>query len=252
MVRMADASNNSFKRQLMVRSKLIIQQQKSPAWYLGWGLVAVLLLTISFILGNYLSIESQRKMEARLQSLQNQLVEYEQAYDKVSKELVMQKQSSKVDELSSQKLLDDIKALKKRQKTQQEELKFYRNIMAPELSQQGLTIADFKLFNQKEDNAVKFKLVLTQAGKQEQFIKGNVTLTVTGQLNGQAVSYSFRELGTFQAKDFQFQFRYFQNIEGVIQLPEGVIAQKVSILAKTTGLAKNQTNETQFDWTLSD
>lgn len=228
--------------------RLVIKQQKSPVWAVFWGLLAVILLMGCFYLGRYLAIDEREQLQQQTAWLQQKLDEYQQAYQKANENLVMQTQSAKVDDQSNQQLVDTIKQLRDTQMQLEAELQFYRNIMAPELAQEGLTIADFELTQSEQPQLSQFKLVLTQAGRQEQFIKGVVELKLDGELNGKAKTFLFSELGTFQAKHFQFQFRYFQNIEGEITLPDGFIAQQVTIKARTQGLRKNQISEKKVDW----
>ena len=206
------------------------------------------MLGISFYFGRYLAIDEREEALERAAWLESKLNEYQQAYQKANQELVMQTQSAKVDNQSQQQLLQTVKALQDTQKELEAELKFYRNIMAPELDQQGLTIAKLELNKSQENKVTRFKLVLTQAGKQEQFLKGTVELEVAGEEAGKAKVYPFRELGAFQNKDFQFQFRYFQNIEGEIALPNGFVAESINVRARTSGLRKNQSTEKQFQW----
>ena len=232
----------------MAGPKLVITEQKSSVWYVGWILIVSILLGISFYFGRYLAIDEREEALERSAWLESKLNEYQQAYQKANQELVMQTQSAKVDNQSQQQLLQTVKALQDTQKELEAELKFYRNIMAPELDQQGLTIANLELANNQENKLTRFKLVLTQAGKQEQFLKGVVELEVSGEEAGKEKVYPFRELGAFQNKDFQFQFRYFQNIEGEIALPNGFVAESINVRAKTSGLRKNQSAEKQFQW----
>ncbi|TQV85281.1 DUF6776 family protein [Aliikangiella coralliicola] len=234
----------------MSEPQLIITQKKSLFWYFAWGVLTVFLLYLSFYGGRYLAIEEQQETIEKAAWLEQKLAEYQQAYQKANEDLVMQTQSAKVDTQSNQQLVDSVKQLQETQRQLEAELKFYRNIMAPELEQEGLTIAEFELSKLNQGETPRFKLVLTQAGRQEQFLKGEVELKLHGQLNGSPTVYEFRELGTFLPKHFQFQFRYFQNIEGNIALPEGFIAQHVTIQAKTKGLRKNQTAEKQIDWNI--
>jgi len=228
--------------------KLVIKQQKSPLWGIMWSVFAVILLSSCFYLGRYLAIDERQQLIEQTIWLQSKLDEYQHAYQKANESLVMQTQSAKVDDQSSQQLVDSIKQLRDTQLQLEAELQFYRNIMAPELAKEGLTIADFELLDSKVPDSSRFKLVLTQAGKQEQFIKGKVELKLTGVLNGEQKTFAFSELGTFQAKHFQFQFRYFQNIEGEIVLPQGFTAEQVTISAKTQGLRKNQAAEKKVNW----
>lgn len=234
----------------MVKQNLIVQYEKTPLWYGGCAAALIVLLFLSFYIGRYWAISEGQKAVEQVKILQNKLDEYQKAYQKASQDLVMQVQHAKVDNLSSQELIDTIKQLEVTQNQLQSELKFYRNIMAPELSKEGLTIENFETDNGSSKNKSKFKLVLTQAGKQDQFLKGEVELKIEGTNieTGLPVVYAFNDLGSFQAKDFQFKFRYFQNIEGEITLPKDFIPEKVNILAKTKGLKKNQTAQKQADW----
>ena len=228
--------------------KLVIKQQISPLKLGLWAVLAVILLLGCFFLGRYLAVDERQQLIAQTVWLQEKLDEYQQAYQEANESLVMQTQSSKVDDQSSQQLIDSIKQLRDTQMQLEAELQFYRNIMAPELSKEGLTIADFELLDSQSSDSSRFKLVLTQAGRQEQFIKGKVELKLEGLLNGEPKTFAFSELGTFQAKHFQFQFRYFQNIEGEIVLPQGFTAEQVTISARTQGLRKNQTTEKKVNW----
>jgi len=230
--------------------KLIIKQQKSALWGVFWGLISVGLLSISFFIGRFLAVDERQQLLDKSSWLEQQLAQSQLAYQKVNENLVMQTQSAMVDDQSNQQLVDNIKKLQNTQVKLEEELKFYRGIMAPELANEGLTIANFELKQINGSELPRFKLVLTQAGKQEQFLKGSVEMNLNGMLNGQPTSFKFSELGTFQAKHFQFQFRYFQNIEGEIELPQGFIAQTISIRARTQGLRKNQTTEKQIAWNI--
>ncbi|MCW8877100.1 MAG: hypothetical protein OQJ89_15435 [Kangiellaceae bacterium] len=230
--------------------QLIIKQKKTAIWYAGWGTVVIGLLAISFYIGRYIAVKEREETLQRAAWLEQKLKEYQQAYQKANEDLVMQTQSAKVDNKSNQQLVETVKQLQDTQRELEAELSFYRNIMAPELAKEGLTIADLELSKLNQQSPIHFKLMLTQAGKQEQFLKGEVILKVAGTLDGNQKVYQFRELGAFQSKDFQFQFRYFQNIEGAIVLPTGFVAQQVTVTAKTRGLRKNQSAEKQFEWNI--
>ncbi|WP_196138605.1 DUF6776 family protein [Aliikangiella sp. G2MR2-5] len=232
----------------MVGPELVIRERKSFAWYLGVFIFAALLIFGSFYFGRFLAIKERQEMLEKTAWLEQKVEEYQLAYQEANQALVMQTQSAQVDLQSTQQLMETVKQLQETQKDLEEELKFYRKIMAPEKDQQGLTIAEFALTPGQSSRNAQFKLVLTQAGKQEQYLKGGVSLVVKGQEKGAPKEYPFRELGAFQAKDFEFQFRYFQNMEGEIALPEGFIAEQVLIKARTRGLGKNQSAEKQFAW----
>ncbi|MGX5172971.1 DUF6776 family protein [Aliikangiella sp. IMCC44653] len=234
----------------MSQSRLIITQQKTPLWYCGWGVLAAALLVASYFLGRLVNHESERQALEKVIWLENELDKFQSAYQQANQDLIMQAQTAKVDNQSNQQLVETVKQMQQTQLSLESELSFYRKIMAPELDQEGLTIADFQVTASNQKESFNYKLVLTQAGKQDQFLKGRVSLVLHGKLAGETKAYQFRELGTFQSKDFQFQFRYFQNLEGEIAIPADFIAEKVEIEAKTSGLRKNQSAQYQFIWNI--
>jgi uncharacterized membrane-anchored protein YhcB (DUF1043 family) len=234
----------------MAQPKLVIQQQKPPIWFMLWGLVVVAALALCFYIGRYISVGEREEAVQRSKELQTQLDTYQEAYNKANQELVTQPQHAKVDSLSNKQLIETIKQLQEKQAKLSQELAFYRGIMAPELAQKGLSIAEFDIRKGKKERVFWFKLVLTQASRQEQFLKGSTRLIVKGKSakTGKFVSHNFNDLGSFDEKHFKFTFRYFQNIEGEVRLPKGFVAEKVSIVAKTKGLRKEQVAERDFDW----
>jgi len=232
----------------MNHSNLVVKKQKSRLWYITTGISLLFLFIGAFVVGRYLALADLNTTKASLASYQQELIKTQRELDNVTESLVMQKQSSQVDNLSNQELVNSVKGMQQTQKELEEELIFYRKIMAPEMEKEGLAIDSLKISKTDKSNEYHFKTSLIQAGKQTQFIKGRVSLKLIGVLNGVDKEYAFRELGTFNAKHFQFQFRYFQNIEGIISLPDGFKAQKVSAIAQTSGLRKNQKVDKQINW----
>ncbi len=227
---------------------LVIKQQKSKPWYVGVGALAVLLLLLTFLAGRYLAIEDLSKTKVSLAQVKSELADTQDALNSLNERLVMQAQSAQVDNLSNQELINSVKSLQQNNKKLIEELTFYRKIMAPELDKDGLVIDSIKLFPSDGSNEYQITTTLIQAGKQLQFLKGSIMIKVVGELDGQMKEFDIRELGTFKAKDFQFQFKYFQNIQGTIELPSGFNPKQIKVNAQTKGLRKNQRANLQVSW----
>ena len=231
-----------------MHSNLVIKQQKSKPWYVGVGSAAALLLTVTFLLGRFLAISDLTETKEKLQLAEAGLAETRGALDSVSESLVMQKQSAQVDSLSSAELINSVKALQQTNNDLEAELVFYRKIMAPELDKDGLTVDSIRVSKTDQQRNYHFHATLIQAGKQSQFLKGNVIMKLQGELNGQNKEYDIRELGTFKSKHFQFQFKYFQNIQGFVELPAGFEVKTMTVAANTKGLRKNQKANKQINW----
>lgn len=232
----------------MIHTNLIIKPRKSRLWYATAGFSLLFLLVAIYVTGRYLSLADLASTKEELAISQIRLIETQSALDRASESLVMQKQSSRVDNQSNQELVNNVKNMQQMQNDLEEELKFYRKIMAPERNQEGLTIDAMKISRTDRVDEFHFRLTLIQAGKQSQFLKGDIIIRLSGLLNGKNTEYDFRELGTFKAKHFQFQFKYFQNIQGFINLPTGFEVRKLIVAAQTKGRRKNQKAEKQMAW----
>lgn len=232
----------------MTHSNLIIKPQKSRLWYTTAGFSLSLLFVVIYVTGRYLSLADLASTKEELAVSQERLAVTQRALDRASESLVMQKQSSQVDNQSNQELVNSVKNMQQVQNDLEEELKFYRKIMAPERDQEGLAIDALDVSRTDKADEFHFRLTLIQAGKQSQFLKGDIILRLSGLLNGKNTEYDFRELGTFKVKHFEFQFKYFQNIQGFINLPSGFEAKKLTVAAQTKGRRKNQKAEKQMIW----
>ncbi|MCF6193976.1 MAG: hypothetical protein L3J46_06550 [Kangiellaceae bacterium] len=232
----------------MSQSNLVIKQQKSQLWYVSVGLLMLLTLVGVFIVGRYLALSDLSSTKLHLQEALNELSKSKLAKEELNEKLVMQHQSSQIDSQSSKQLVNNVKELQQAQNDLESELAFYRRIMSPEQEKDGLNVDEFQISSSDIPQNFHFRLTLIQAGKQSRYLKGSVVIQVEGLLNGKKTEYDVRELGTFESKQLNFQFKYFQNIQGLIQLPGGFIAHKVSISAKTKGRGKKYNIERQFDW----
>ncbi len=241
----------------MSNPKLIVTEQKSNIWYISIALGCLVIIVSVYSFGRFLAIKELLKTKQSLSETNATLDETQTAYKQVSESLVLEKQSMLVESLSNQDLIESIKTLKLEQKSLQEELRFYRNIMAPEKDAKGLNIDQLVITKMDSEGRFNFRLTMIQAQRQAQFLKGSVEITLFGQSkkigqdkNNQPnqLSYQFRELGTFKTTDFKFQFKYFQNIQGFIQLPKDFMPQRLVAIAKTKGLRRNQTAKFETVW----
>lgn len=99
-----------------------------------------------------------------------------------------------------------------------EELAFYRRIMAPADGEAGLRIQAFEVTDHSEANSYRLKLVLVQSPQRGGKAKGQVDLSLKGVLDGRDRDLSLQELS---AEPLQFEFLYFQELDLDVTLPEG-------------------------------
>ena len=130
------------------------------------------------------------------------------------------------------------------------ELRFYRSLMTGDEVPDRLDIAEFELMRRLEGPGVRFRLLLVQPADPGAEISGRVEIRVFGERDGQRAVLSGRDLGLDQ-KDMPFHFRYFQDLSGEIELPEGFAPEGVEVIARMAGSGGLELQR-RFGWQLQE
>lgn len=128
----------------------------------------------------------------------------------------------------------------------EQELQFYQSIVSPEDRVPGLRIQRFQVLPQSASR-VLLRLVLVQALRQEERVDGAIGITVTGEQDGEQAVLTLAELTGDEAVDLPFSFRYFQDIEQELTLPEGFEPDSVQIELQPSGRGADPLRET-YNW----
>jgi len=134
---------------------------------------------------------------------------------------------------------------------QRDAIAFYRGIVSPADGNKGLRVQDLKLTRGKNEREYNIRLVLVQALKHDRKVSGNVNLTIEGDLDGVEKTFSYAELLPEDSESaWAFSFRYFQDFNRQVVLPDGFTPQrvKVEVQSKTRSISSI---EESFAWTTS-
>lgn len=114
-----------------------------------------------------------------------------------------------------------------RQQELERELSFYRSIMAPEYSVDGVAINSLELQPKLPPQQYHLKLILTQLKKRKQQLKGYAEVVFKGIKAGKQVALPLASLDNGAKLDFSF--RYFQVLETDVSLPEAFELQQIAV-----------------------
>jgi len=134
---------------------------------------------------------------------------------------------------------------------QTNEIAFYRGIVSPEDGVAGLRVQDLRLTRTGTERAYMVRLVLVQSLKHDRTVSGDIGLTVEGVQDGNDVSYPYSQLlGDEAESSWPFKFRYFQDFDREIVLPDGFTPEniKIEVRSKTRSISSI---EESFSWTTS-
>ena len=128
-----------------------------------------------------------------------------------------------------------------------EELEFYHGIVGSADEVRGLQIRNFKLTKDESSQSFRYRLILTQFVRGNRYISGNVSLSVSGVHNGLEKSLSQEDFVQQGSDDMKFRFKYFQELQGEIVLPDGFVPLKITL--DITPLDKSHKPiEQTFNW----
>jgi hypothetical protein len=136
-------------------------------------------------------------------------------------------------------LQDEVLALK-------EEVAFYRGIVSAG-KEKGLKIQTFVVDKETTPGAYRFQLVLTQHLKRVKMISGTVKLNVANEQNSRPTSLLLSDMSGKQANSLDFEFKFFQRIEGRFTLPDGFNPDRLQIQVVSKG-KKPASVEKSFEW----
>ena len=112
----------------------------------------------------------------------------------------------------------------------EEELLFYRNVMSPSKSKRSVEIKKIQLTAVSE-NEFKYKLQLIQNGRHDVVARGRVEISVEGVgADNKTIRLAMASILTEKSKKKKkFGFKYFQNFEGGIRIPDDFVPTFVYI-----------------------
>jgi hypothetical protein len=113
---------------------------------------------------------------------------------------------------------------------QKDAIAFYRGIVSPADGNKGLRVQDLKLIRGSAEREYDIRLVLVQAMQHDRKVSGNVNLTIEGDQDGVDTTYSYSQLLPDEGNpEWAFSFRYFQDFDRRVILPDGFTPHRVNI-----------------------
>jgi len=152
------------------------------------------------------------------------LEEKRQAEQKVD----MLEQTGEVDARAYAKVNEHLKSLQKEIVDLNEEVTFYRDIVS-DSGGSSVTIKQFGIRATEDAGNFRFQLVLTRGTRNDKVVKGTVKLAIDGDVKGRKQRLRPTDLGMTKAAGLDYQFKYFQRLEGWFSLPENFIPQRVIV-----------------------
>jgi hypothetical protein len=109
-----------------------------------------------------------------------------------------------------------------------QDLSFYRGLVQPD-SVIHVKVQQMQILPETAPGQFHLKFVLMQTGKPDKMVAGNAAITIDGLLQGKPSSLSFGQVAPNRRVSLAYSFRYFQDYDEPILLPQGFEPTRVGV-----------------------
>ncbi len=234
------------------KTRLVVKSHSPMRSRLNWAIALLMMLGaiwLSFEYGRMQAGFFLLEVVETENGLRQEIADLTETSTSLRQQVAVIETSRSIDEEAYTQVEERLVELQQKLADQQKDLTFYRGIMAPESQAEGLQIKEMNLLQLAEERIFRLHLVLMQAVNHSRIVSGRVRLSIDGVQDGKSVTLDLSQLGRpgAQVEPIVFSFRYFQEFERELALPEGFVAERVNlepVPSRRPSLAVRKS----FDW----
>lgn len=212
------------------------------------AMVAFSFLTYEYGMGEGLTLQVEVVKEKDL--IKTQLAEATKSVDRMRQEIASLKLGGEVDSRATEEVRQTVEALQDEIALLNEEIMFYKGVMVPNAEDKGLRIERLSIEDTPDPNKFRYSLLLTQIVDKHDYVQGGVEIALVGREGDFDLQLSLSDMSQAEKDIIGFRFRYFQNINGELNLPIGFEPRELVIVARSSG-RNSQRLEKKFSWQLN-
>lgn len=226
---------------------LVIKPRYSPRIKLLLAISAtVVLLAAAGWIYNYglnMAGFERQSAEQTQHNLQGETRKLKDENQEMRESLARAQRTIQMDQTAYQELDKSLKTSAQEIVKLREELNFYRNIISPADKKGGLRVQSLSIEAAGDANRYRYKLVLIQALKHERIVQGQASFEINGTQGGDEKMLKFP---VSNERSIAVNFKYFQDIEGKLELPRNFQPKRIKVSVTTSNGA--QSVEAVFAW----
>ena len=209
-------------------------------------LLFVLPATTYLATNYYLGIES-RKLAVQLDQQNLLLVELRRQIGQVEQKAANAEMASEIDRNSMEQLRQEILQSEEQIQMLGQQISFYQSLMDPSPQQRGVYLESLDIKPANAQGEYQYNIIVAQRSSNHQRVSGYVNLQLLGASEGEvSQTISLAEL-TEDQDTLPLGFKFFQQLDGNIRLPEGFIPSRVRVVVQINGDNAPRVYET-YEW----
>jgi hypothetical protein len=173
------------------------------------------------------------------------IAELEQQLEQAQQRLALLSSGEKVSQQANEQSRLTIKLLEEQIYKQQQDLAFYKGVLAPASRREGLRVRTFEVQATDRPGVFRYKILLSRVGKGDTPLAGQLQVTLLGQQGDAEQSLELAPLtqglaDALAEQSIPFAFKHFQAIPEAgrfaeLQLPEGFVPREIRVRALVEG-----------------
>jgi hypothetical protein len=195
-------------------------------------------IAIAVVAGLYLTFELGRiqadynivEVAAERRAVNKEIKDLEKHIQTLKEQVALLETHRDIDREAYADVESSLTGLQQKIHEQREAIAFYRGIISPADGGRGLRVQELKVSKGKQEGLYHVNLVLVQVMQHDRSVKGDVEFSLEGAQDGVATTYTLAQLVPEDEKsDWPFSFRYFQNLDRRLILPDGFTPEKINV-----------------------
>jgi hypothetical protein len=237
-----------------MRRSVVTQQHPLVRRWLGFGvaLLAVVLLLAGFFVGGYRGLSLSRSVSAENEHLRAQL---QLAHKQLGELQQLRANLETREEIEGGALAIVRQTLAEQQAViaeLEQGIRFYKSLMAPGELEEGLGVRGIDLMPGTEVGRYQFRILVQQSARKHELLQGTLRVELLGTRNGEQASLELSGLSEqVPSPDIRLRFKYFQAIEGEMELPGGFVPRKIIAYAKSSKPRKVEVRK-ELPWSVQE
>ena len=199
--------------------------------------------------GYYTTLLTQESAQADQEQLVSQIDVLQLENSDLRRQIAILDRASVMDQAANEEVQNTISSLRERVAQLEQDVVYYRQVVSEETEDTGLVIGQFDISTSDQPDQFRYKLVMRQEDADgDSFLVGHVNVNLVGRVGEEQMVYPLRDVSNDEDQlDIRLRFKYFQNIEGELALPEGFEPDRIQIAAVSTEPVEKTINQ-DFSW----
>jgi multidrug efflux pump subunit AcrA (membrane-fusion protein) len=178
----------------------------------------------------------RRELLAQIERLESKLRETEAERSRLTATVTALEAQMKVERAAQEQLAKQADELETEANRLRDDLAFFESLLPTKASASGIQIRSFRMQPDGTPEAMRYRLLVQQAGKPERDFVGVVQMQVNYVAEGRPHSLQVPDPAVPDSRrPLELSFRHYQRVEGTITLPEGATAKSVVVRIVAAG-----------------